>query len=94
MGLALRAECIFDGAKIAGFLDCDDGRFDNPNDVALSFSHAKIGFWCDLTGSFRATGSVLGQDEKISGRFDCSDAFFDGTGEKQFISMEPRLMAT
>ena len=62
----------FVGAEITGRLQCEGGKFINPDGWALFFSRAKI-----------AGGAYLGQDEKRTG-----SAHFEARGEVRFRGVD------
>ena len=64
-------------ARIVGELDCSEGRFRNPDRVALAADRADIRGNARLNTGFHATGEVRLVGAQITGQLNCSGGRFD-----------------
>ncbi len=68
------------GTRIAGNLECDQGRFEDAKGDALICASAKIGGNVFLRAKFHATGETNLIGARIAGDLDCSKGCFNNQG--------------
>ncbi len=81
-GFHAKGEVRLVGAEIGGNLDCNDGRFENPDGKSLHADGVTVKSDLNLNGGFHATGEVRLLGAKIGGDLDCNGGRFenaDGT---------------
>ena len=60
------------GANIGGYLDCQDGKFDNPKGYALNADGLTVKCCVFLRRNFSSKGEVRLLDANIGGEFNCA----------------------
>ena len=69
------------GAHIGGFLDCENGKFLNPGQMAIVADGIKVDGNVWLRSGFSAKGEVRIPTARIEGELDCSNGAFDNPGK-------------
>ena len=89
-GFKATGEVDFLGANIGGEVECQGGRFSNPNHVALCFSNANIKGSVHLGARFLAHGEVKMDGAEIGGSLKCEQGrFCNPKTRKQSIWFDP-----
>jgi hypothetical protein len=79
-GCRVEGEAKLIRATIAGDLDCENGSFVNPGQIALNADNAEVKGRVFFRGKFEAHGGVRLVRATISGDLDCGDGSFTNTG--------------